>query len=62
MRLSPRIRILLGLVTTALFFSAGATFLAGGGNILGYLLLGLGTYRGYVLIRQIRWFLQSDDE
>jgi hypothetical protein len=62
MRLSPRIRVLLGLITTTLFFSVGITFLAGGGDVIGYLLIGLGTYRAYLLFKQVRWLMQPADD
>ena len=62
MRLSPRIRVLLGIITSLLFFSVGITFLQAGSNTIAYLLLGLGAYRSYLLAKQIRWLMQPADD
>ena len=62
MRLSPRLRVLLGLITTSLFLMVGATFLAEGNNAFGYLLLALGAYRAYLLVKQIRRLIQTETE
>jgi len=62
MNLSPRIRILLGLITITLFGSIGIAFLSEGSNVLGYLLLTGAAYRSYLLIKQIRWLMYVEEE
>jgi hypothetical protein len=62
MNLSPRLRILLGLITICLFVVLGATFVSGGRNILGGLMLLAAFYRSYVLVKQIRWVMYAEDE
>ena len=62
MKLSPRIRILLGVVTASLFLMTSVAFASEGNSVLAGILGLLGVYRLYVLIKQIRWTLQADPE
>ena len=60
MKLSPRIRVLLGVITSALFLVVGLGFVLEDNWILGGILLCLGAYRFLVLVRQIQWLLSHD--
>ena len=62
MKLSPRIRVLLGVITASLFMMAGVAFASEGKNVFAGVLLLLGTYRIYILFKQIRWLIASSEE
>jgi hypothetical protein len=55
-------RILVGAVTTVVFFGVGASVFGGGSPIGGSVLLGLGLYRGLMLAREVWWEFGPDDE
>ena len=59
--MSPRVRLLLGLVTTAVLCLVGATVLADGNTVVGGIILGLGAFRGIVWLNQVRVRLTADE-
>ena len=62
MKLSPRLRVLLGVITAGLFLMTGIAFASEGKTVFAGILLMLAAYRSYVLVRQIRWLLASDTD
>ncbi|MEZ4318258.1 MAG: hypothetical protein R3F61_12180 [Myxococcota bacterium] len=62
--LSPRLRILLGAVTTVVFLGIGASVYGGGSTIGGAVLIGLGLFRGLMWVREVRaeWLAPDDDD
>ncbi len=51
--MSNMLRVMVGTLTTLVLLGFGGTWIAAGNN-WGWLLVGLGAYRGYVLVKQMR--------
>lgn len=51
--MSPLVRILIGVVTVAVFVFIGGTMLVEGQHLLGGILMALGLLRGVVLVQQM---------
>lgn len=62
MRRSPRLQVLLGAVTTVVFFGVGGSLFMGGQTIGGSVLMGLGAFRAVYWLRDVRWAFLPDDE
>lgn len=52
--MSPKIRVLIGLITTAVFVGVGATLLVSERTLFGTVVITLGGLRAWVLFQQIR--------
>ena len=53
MRMSPKVRVMVGAITTMIFLGFGLTSLAESQYILGGILVALGCFRGWFLVREI---------
>lgn len=62
MRMSGRIRLFVGALTTALFLAFGASMVAANGSTWGWLVLTMGGVRGFFWLREVRWYLSADEE
>ena len=60
--LSPRLRILIGAITTVVFIGAGVSVWMGGTPIGGAVLVGLGAYRGIMWLREVARELGPDED
>ena len=62
MRIPPRLRVLVGAITTLVFGGLGASLVTGGQPWAGGVLLLLGLYRGVMWVREVHWMLQPDED
>ncbi len=62
MRIPPRLRVLIGAITTLVFAGLGASLVSGGNTWSGAVLLLLGLYRGVMWVRELRWMLSPEEE
>jgi hypothetical protein len=62
MRISPRLRVLVGAVTTLVLTGLGASLVSGGQVWGGAVFLLLGLYRGVMWVRELRWLLEPDED
>lgn len=62
--MSPSVRLVIGAMTVVLYSSAGLTLVVEEGTwrIVGIVLLGLAAYRLLMWVRDLRGYLQPDDE
>ena len=62
--MSPSVRLVIGAMTVILYGAAGLTLVADPGSwrIVGIVFLGLAAYRLLMWLRDLRWFLQPDED
>lgn len=62
MRLSPKMRVMVGAISVVLYGLVGASMLGTNLHWVGVVLLGLGMFRAVVWLRQVAALFQDDDD
>ena len=60
--MSPRMRVMVGSVSTLLFVFFGVSLFSAGEELLGTVLCALGAFRALVLLRQLFYLFRPEDD
>jgi len=60
--LDPRARLMLGVLTTLMFLGIGGSLYLEGSSLGGAVLVSLGLFRAWMWIRELRRYLEPEEE